>query len=133
MDWLMNPVKPVELSGVFFTGENVSHLGTGAVNEGYVLYGRFGKAIVSRGGWDQISVHILPGLTAHLFGGLQYYEDSHLGPGDVGRNLQYGANLFFRIAPNVLLGPEISQLRTLYLVQGTRANNHYDLALAYLF
>jgi hypothetical protein len=45
----------------------------------------------------------------------------------------YGMNLFFRLAPNVLLGPEISQLRSSYIRQGTRINNHYDLALAYLF
>ena len=45
----------------------------------------------------------------------------------------FGGNLYFRIAPNVLMGPEISQLRTVYLGQGTRRNNHYDLALAYLF
>ncbi len=47
--------------------------------------------------------------------------------------LQYGANLFYRIAPNVIFGPEISQLRTLYLANGTRLTNHYDLALGYLF
>ncbi len=47
--------------------------------------------------------------------------------------MQYGANLFFRLAPNVLLGPEISQLRTTYIGHGIRINNHYDLALAYLF
>jgi hypothetical protein len=37
------------------------------------------------------------------------------------------------VAPNVLMGLEASQLRTMYLGQGVRINNHYDLALAYLF
>ena len=45
----------------------------------------------------------------------------------------YGANLFYRLAPNVLAGWEVSQIRTTYLGQGIRINNHYDLALAYHF
>jgi hypothetical protein len=31
------------------------------------------------------------------------------------------------------MGLEASQLRTTYLGLGVRINNHYDLALAYLF
>ena len=38
-----------------------------------------------------------------------------------------------RVAPNVLVGLETTQLRTMYIGQGMRINNHYDLALAYLF
>jgi hypothetical protein len=53
--------------------------------------------------------------------------------GDATRNEQYGLNLFYRIAPNVIFGPEISQIRTLYVANGTRLLNHYDVALAYLF
>jgi hypothetical protein len=53
--------------------------------------------------------------------------------GSVTRNLLFGGNLYFRVAPNVLFGPEISQTRTFYLGQGLRMNNHYDMALAYLF
>ena len=45
----------------------------------------------------------------------------------------FGANIFYRIAPNVLVGPEFSQLRSVYIGQSTLINNHYDLALAYLF
>jgi hypothetical protein len=45
----------------------------------------------------------------------------------------YGANLFYRLAPNVLLGAEVSQARTTYIDSKLRLNNHYDLALAYLF
>ena len=54
-------------------------------------------------------------------------------PGSVGRNLLFGGNLFFRVAPNVVVGPEVTQTRTSYIGQGIRINNHYDLALAYLF
>jgi hypothetical protein len=39
----------------------------------------------------------------------------------------------YRLAPNILGAFEYSQTRTTYLGIGTRLNNHYDLALAYLF
>jgi hypothetical protein len=132
-DWLFKPDKRVELTGVFFTGQNVSNLGTGAINEGYAIYRHSGLAIVGRGGWSQVTIHTARRLDLHLFGGLQYYESVALGGDDVSRNIQYGANLFYHLAPNVIFGPEISQLRTLYLANGTRLTNHYDLALGYLF
>jgi hypothetical protein len=132
-DWLFKPVKRVELTGVFFTGKNVANLGTGAINEGYGLYRNGGFAIVSRGGWSQFTVHSTRRLDLHLFSGIQYYENADLGLDDPSRNIQYGANLFYHVAPNVIFGPEIAQLRTLYLGVGTRLTNHYDLALAYLF
>jgi hypothetical protein len=131
-DWLLKPDKRVDLTGVFFTGQNVSELGTGAINEGYAVYRRKALAVTSRGGWSQFTVHTTPRLDLHLFSGLQYYESAALDDGDVLRNLQYGANLLFHIAPNVVVGPEISQFRTQY-VNGLRLTNHYDLALGYLF
>ena len=132
-DWLIKPDKRVDLSGVFFTGQNVANLGTGAINEGYAVYRNSALAVTGRGGWSQFTVHTTRRLDFHLFGGLQYYESVGLGSGNASRNLQYGANLFYHIAPNVIVGPEISQFRTLYLVNGLRLTNHYDLALAYLF
>ena len=132
-DWFFNPYKRVEWTGAFFTGQNVSNLGTGVVNQGYFVYGHRAMAIRARGGWTQFTVHTTPRLDFHLFTGVQYYESAVLGAGDVSRSTQYGANLFYRLAPNVLLGPEISQFRTLYIGYGTRLTNHYDLALAYLF
>ncbi|HEV2445859.1 MAG TPA: hypothetical protein VGS58_08060, partial [Candidatus Sulfopaludibacter sp.] len=133
LDWFLNPYRRVELTGAFFTGQNVSALGTGAINEGYVAYRRDADAIQSQGGWGQFTIHAMKRLDIHILGGLQTYQNAHLGAGDVSRNFQYGANLFYRLAPNVLLGPELTQLRTVYIGQGTRINNHYDLALAYLF
>ncbi len=132
-DWFFNPFKPVEWTGVMFTGQNVSNLGTGAINEGYAVYYHSAHAITARGGWTQFTIHTTRRLDFHLFTGLQYYESGVLGTGDATRNLMYGVNLFYRIAPNVLIGPEISQFRTLYIGAGNRLTNHYDLALAYLF
>jgi hypothetical protein len=132
-DWLFKPDKRVDLTGVFFTGQNVANLGTGSINEGYAVYRNSALAIASRGGWSQFTVHTTRRLDLHLFSGLQYYESKVLNGGDASRNVEYGANLFYHIAPNVIIGPEISQFRTLYLVNGIRLTNHYDLALAYLF
>ena len=42
-------------------------------------------------------------------------------------------NFFYKLAPNVTASFETLQIRTTYLTFGNRLNNHYDLALAYLF
>jgi hypothetical protein len=53
--------------------------------------------------------------------------------GSIAKNLLFGANAYFHVAPNVLVGLETTQLRTSYIERGRRINNHYDLALAYFF
>jgi hypothetical protein len=133
LDWFFNPWRRLEFSGAFFTGQNVSNLGTGAVNQGYYVMANSAEAIHSRGGWGQFTIHTARRLDFHLFTGLQDYQDSDLRAGSVDRNVAFGGNLFFRVAPNVLLGPEVSQTRTSYIGLGNRINNHYDLAFAYLF
>lgn len=133
-DWLLRFNKRADVTGVFFTGQNVANLGTGAINNGYYVYGNYAAAIAARGGWSQLAIHAARRLDFHLFGGFQYYESQALrDPEDATRNAQYGINLFYHVAPNVIIGPEISQIRTLYVMNGTRLLNHYDLALAYLF
>ena len=133
LDWLLVPWRAVELTGAFFNGQNVANLGTGAINQGYVIYRRNEWPFDSVGVWGQFTVHAARRLDLHAFTGRQNYGLRYLGNGDVSRNAMFGANLLYRIAPNVLLGPEFSQLRTVYIGQGVRINNHYDFALAYLF
>ena len=41
--------------------------------------------------------------------------------------------VMYKLAPNVVAALEASQARTEYLGSLLRLNNHYDLALAYLF
>jgi outer membrane murein-binding lipoprotein Lpp len=132
-DWFFNPHKMLDWTGEVFAGKNVSNLGAGIINQGYAIYRRGAEAITARGGWTQFTIHTLPRLDFHLFSGIQYYESAVLGTGDVSRSGLFGANLFFRLAPNVLVGPEISQFRTVYMGVGTRLANHYDFAVAYLF
>ena len=59
--------------------------------------------------------------------------DSHILPGNIRRNLVWAGNGVYKLAPNILAAFEFSQNRTAYLSSGTRLNNHYDLAVAYLF
>jgi hypothetical protein len=133
VDWFFNPWRRVELSGAFYTGQNVAPLGEGYQQGFGVYYGRRVEAVGSRGGWSQLTVHTLPRLDFHLFTGQQDDDRSDLVPGLIGKNLLFGGNLYFHLAPNVILAWETTQLRTTYIGQGTRINNHYDLALAYLF
>src|ERR1017187_6372973 len=130
MDWFFNPWKPVEFSGVFYTGENVAHLGSGT-KQGFAVYKHYAEAVGSRGGWGQLTLHTpLPRLDFHLFTGQVDDANHDLTVGSIGKNLLFGGNAYFRLAPNVLMGLEASQVRTMYLGQGVRINNHYDLALA---
>ena len=133
MDWFFNPWKPVEFSGAFFSGQNVAHLGSGT-KQGYVMYEGHAEAVASRGGWGQLTLHTpLRRLDFHLFTGQVNDANDDLAKGAIGKNLLFGGNAYFRLAPNVQLGIEATQVRTVYLGQGVRINNHYDLALAYLF
>ncbi len=132
LDWGLNPLRKIEFTGAFYDGKNVAPLGEG-YQQGFGFYDGEAEAVHSRGGWGQLTWHLLPRVDVHVFSGQQNDQASDLMAGRIARNLLYGGNVFFRLAPNVLLGPEITQLRTVYLAQGVRINNHYDLALAYLF
>ena len=133
-DWFANPLPSLEWIGVFFKGQNVSHLGTGALRQGVTVFGD-GNAIPVRsmGGWTQLTWIATPRLSFHGFIGQHDDCDRDLIAGRVGKNLMYGANFYYRIAPNVIVSLESSQLRSMYIGNGTRLNNHYDLAFAYLF
>lgn len=132
LDWFVKPVRWLEFTGAFYHGQNVAELGSG-YRQGYDIDPQGADAVRSQGGWGQVTIHATRRVDFHLFSGQQDDRNSDLLAGNIGKNLMFGGNLYFRIAPNVLMGPEISQLRTVYLGQGTRRNNHYDLALAYLF
>jgi hypothetical protein len=132
LDWSFTPSRRLEFTGVFYSGQNVAHLGSGT-RQGYAIYKYYAYAVGSRGGWGQLTLHALPRLDFHLFTGQVDDENSVLNTGGIGKNLLFGGNAYFHVAPNVLVGFEASQVRTMYIGQGLRLNNHYDLALAYLF
>ena len=132
LDWSFIPWKPLEFTGFFYSGRNVAHLGSGT-RQGFGVNPTFAEAVASRGGWGQLTLHALPRVDFHIFTGQVDDRNDDLDEGAIGKNLLFGGNVFFRIAPNVLVGLEATQLRTVYLGQGVRINNHYDLALAYRF
>jgi len=37
LDWFFNPWRKLEFTGAFYSGQNVANLGTGAINQGYIL------------------------------------------------------------------------------------------------
>ena len=131
LDWFANPVSRLEFTGAFFSGQNVGPLGglTGFT----ILPTGAAIPVHSRGGWGQLTLLATPRLSLHFFSGVENGRTADLAEYAIGRNWLYGANLFYRLAPNVLLGAEVSQARTTYIDSSLRLNNHYDLALAYLF
>jgi len=132
LDWFARPWQKLEFSGALFHGQDVGPLG--GMQEGFTYFGPFNVIPVhSDGGWAQLALPLTSRLTFHLFSGLEADKSADLLSGEMARNWMYGANLFYRLAPNVLLGLETSQARTAFVNTGMQLNNHYDLALAYLF
>ena len=133
LDWQIIPWRRLEFTGAFYNGQNITPLGAG-YQQGYgVYYHHRRPRCTAPAAGAQATLHVAPRLDFHLFSGQQDDRNSDLGAGRIGKNLLFGGNLYYHLAPNVILGLETTQLRTLYLGQGVRINNHYDLALAYFF
>ena len=134
VDWLMRPTARVDLTGTFFSGENVSILGSTRQSVS-LNRARQPVAVPSKGGWAQLKLRLTSRLQFNAFGGQQDDKNSFLDRSTnvVLKNQAYGANFMYRISPNVLTGIEASQVRTHYAQSGIRLNPHYDLAVAYQF
>ncbi|MCC6586865.1 MAG: hypothetical protein IT168_09255 [Bryobacterales bacterium] len=132
IDWKANPLPYLDLSGIFWSGENVQHFG--ALRQGLTLFadGRL-IGVHSKGGWAQASIPIAPKVSVNLFSGIHDDRNRDLLPAAIGANRSGGANLMYRLAPNVILSLEALQTRTDYLNSGQRKNNRYDLSVVYLF
>lgn len=130
-DWLIRPVRSVELSGLFFRGQNIAPLG--ALRQGFVFAGGVPRAVRTRGGYAQLAWRPSARLSLNAFSGQQDDRNADLLPGRIGKNLLVGGNVIFRAAPNVLVSLESSSIRTQFIGAGFRKVMHYDLAIAYLF
>lgn len=131
VDWLLKPSAKLEITGLLFHGENFSGLGAlGGFN-----LSRTGTVIPihGSGGWLQFRYLATRKLSFNTYGGQQDDRNSDLHSGQVGKNQYYAGNAMYLLAPNVVAAFEFGQNRTTYLGVGNRLNNHYDLALAYLF
>lgn len=138
LDWFVNPHRKVEFTGALFVGRNLAKTGGGGVRQGFLVRARRPGEdevipIRTRGGWAQVTWIATPRLSFNLLGGQDDPHNRDVGAGGILKNLAYGANAFYRIAPNVVVGGEVSQVRTRYLGGQRPLNNHYDLAVAYLF
>jgi hypothetical protein len=141
LDWFASPVRPIEITGAFFNGENVAHFGTGGIRQGFwIIAPGNARPVHSTGGWTQLKFIATDRLSFHLFAGQHDDRDSDVRAGfsgstggGIGKNLAYGGNLFYKLSPNVTASVEATQFRTTYLTIGNRLINHYDLAFAYLF
>lgn len=132
LDWLVRASSAFEFSGAAFSGTNLAALG--GLQQGAVVYGsRAARAIHSQGGWGQLKWRPAPRLWFNIFTGEEAPDTAGLPRNAIRRNLAYGANVFYRIAPNVLASFEAHQYRTSYIPTVTLLSNHYDLALAYQF
>jgi hypothetical protein len=131
LDWFFRPLDKVEFSGMFYHGRNVAVLG--ALRQGFtVLNGRW-LSVPSTGGWAQLRFLLTPRLSFNIYGGQQDDKNSDLVFGNIVKNQAYFSNVMYRFAPNVMVSLEGGQVRTTYDGTGNRFNDHYDLAIAYLF
>jgi hypothetical protein len=132
VDWLFAPASHWEITGAFYNGQNLNTIGGGQPSIS-LLPGNELVPVHLNQGWVQSSWQILPRLKLNAFFGEQSNRAADLVNGALQSNMGWGGNVMYRLAPNVITSFEALQLRTQYLNNGTRLNNHYDLALAYLF
>ena len=134
LDWLIPLAPRVDWTGFAFTGQDLSGLGISGLHQGLIVRNGRLLPVRTRGGWTQVTLHAASRLDLNLIAGLDDDNDRDLAPPNaIARNLTYLANLRFRLAPNVAVGPEIMQIRTNYLPSGILRVNRYDLALGYFF
>ena len=131
IDWFFRPLSKIEFSGMFFHGRNVAVLG--GLRQGFSVLGRRWLSVPSTGGWAQLRFPVTPRLAFDLYGGQQDDRNSYLPSGFMAKNQAYFGNVMYRLAPNVIVSLEGGQVRTSYYQVGNRLNDHYDLAIAYLF
>jgi hypothetical protein len=132
LDWQVRPSRYGALSGAFFNGSNAA--GLGGLRQGFVVTpAGIAKSVDATGGWAQLQLDPTARLAFHFYAGVEDDRNSQLAANAVGRNLIWAGNAIYKLAPNILTALEFSQNRTSYIASGLRLNNHYDLALAYLF
>ena len=131
IDWLVKPFGKVEVTGMIFRGQNFANLG--ALGGFTILPEEQALAVHGSGGWAQLRYLATKKLSFDWYGGQQDNRNRDLISGAIGKNQYYAVNAMYLLAPNVLAAFEVGTARTNYLGLGNRLNNHYDLALVYLF
>lgn len=138
VDGFIKPVRWLELAGFAFIGQNVGTMTGRMLSSGFtILKPSPGEiqaiAIRQDGGWAQASFLATPRLSFNVQFGLEVPNEGDVLATAIVRNATYVANMYYRVAPNVITGFEFSQVRTLYKAGQNPQNSHYDWYLAYLF
>ncbi|MEO8026661.1 MAG: hypothetical protein ABI823_09305 [Bryobacteraceae bacterium] len=133
VDWLARIAPRVDWTGFAFTGQNLTGLGVAGLRQAFAFRQGRPFAVRGRGGWMQTTFHATSRWDVNLIAGMQDDFNRDVAANGVARNLSYAANLRFRLTSNVVLGPEIMQIRTTWRQSGVQLINRYDLALGYLF
>jgi hypothetical protein len=131
VDWLIKPVSSLEITGMIFRGQNFANLG--AIGGLSVNAANRPIPVRGAGGWIQFRYIATQKLSFNFYGGQQDDRNRDLVVGRMAKNQYYAGNVMYLLAPNVITAFEVGQARTNYLGIGNRLNNHYDLALGYLF
>lgn len=131
IDWLLKPSSRFEISGLVFRGRNFANLG--ALGGSTLTPSGAIIPVRGAGGWLQVRYQATRNLSFTTYGGQQDDHNRDLLSGSIGKNQYYAGNVMYLLAPNVISAFEFGQNRTDYVGIGNRLNNHYDLALAYLF
>ena len=139
VDGFVKPLRWLELTGFAYTGKNVANM-SGRTFYGFTILrpspGEIqGIPVHQSGGWIQATFLATPRLSFNVQTGLEVpNDDETLALAlAIARNAAYVANADYRVAPNVIFGIEVSQVRTRYKGGPDPKNNHYDVYLAYLF
>lgn len=131
-DWLIQPLARVQLTGMFFTGQNAAGIGT--LPDGFTIFSPYRvRAVGTTGGWTQFSFLATRRLTFNIYGGQESHQTMNLLAGEITRNFEYAGNAIYKLGSNVVLGIEAAQVRTNYLQLSNHLVDHYDAALGYLF
>jgi len=131
IDWLIKPVSSLEITGMAFHGQNFANLG--AIGGLSVDAANGVIPVHGTGAWIQFRYIATQRLSFNAYGGQQDDRNRDLVAGRIAKNQYYAGNVMYLLAPNVIAAFEVGQARTTYLGVGNRLNNHYDLALGYLF
>jgi hypothetical protein len=132
LDWLIIPASHLQLSGIIFSGQNVANLG--ALGNGFAITPSGDpRPVHSTGGWAQLAVPITSRLTFNVFSGVEDDHNSYLSAVSTVHNWTYASNFMYHLGPNVIVSLEALQMRTRTVSGVDALQNHYDLAIGYLF
>jgi len=131
-DWLIVPAFHLQISGTVFKGENVASLG--ALGNGFAITPTGNvRPVNSTGGWAQVAIPVTGRLTFNIYSGLEDDQSPFLTASSIVHNWTYASNVMYHLSSNVVVSAEALQMRTRSFFGVGGLQNHYDLAIGYLF